>query len=268
MKGFPVELKSPATNPISIVDYENNLDYRIFVACEDKSILCFKPDGQLVDGFKSEKTKDFVYLPIKHSKINNKDNLFIIDVSGMIYILDRHGEPRIKIKEKISYGIRNFYIEEGKDYNKTNIIAADTLGNITKLALTGDTEKMKFQDFETSPYFEYRDINNDKTKEYIFLTRNEIKVFNPDKTLLFKYEFGSPVSQAPQIFIFPDGNAKIGVVSESAGELYLFNNNGSLYNLFPLTGKTQFSIGDLNNEGFYNLVTGSPGKSIYVYQLE
>lgn len=268
MKGFPVELKSPSTNPISIVDYENNQDYRIFIACEDKNILCYKPDGRLVEGFKCEKTLDFVYLPIKHCKVSNKDNLFVIDVKGRVSILDRHGDPRIRLKELISSGVRNFDIEQGKDYSKTFIITADTLGNIIKMNLSGNKEKTKFQDFETSPYFEYRDINNDKTKEYIFLTRTEIKVFNSDKTLLFKYEFKTPVSQSLQVFIFPDGTGKIGVVSETANELYLFNNNGSLFNLFPLSGKTQFCIGDLNNEGNYNLITGSSEKSIYVYQLE
>jgi hypothetical protein len=268
MKGFPIELKSPATNAISVTDYENNKDYRIFIACENKKVLCFKSDGTLVSGFNFDKTNDFVYLPLQHCKINNKDNLFIVDVNGQMYIIDRHGDPRIKSKELLPYGIRNFYIEPGKDYNKTYIITSDTLGNITKVTLTGNAEKIKLQGFDTSPYFEYSDLNDDKTKEYIFLTRKELKVFNADKSLLFNYEFKSPVEQAPQIFVFPDGSAKIGVVSREANELYLFNNNGSLYHLFPLTGKTPFSIGDLNNEGIYNLVTGSSGKSIYVYQLE
>jgi PPE-repeat protein len=68
--------------------------------------------------------------------------------------------------------------------------------------------------------------------------------------------------------MFPDGKEKIGVVSETANELYLFNDNGSLYHGFPLSGKTGFSIGDLNNEGVLNLITGSSDNSIYLYQLE
>jgi hypothetical protein len=268
MKGFPIELKSPATNSVSIVDYENNRDYRIFISCENKKTFCFKTDGELVSGFKFEKTNDVVYMPVQYRKMNGMDNLFIIDVTGKIYILDRHGEARVKLKEQAPYGIRNFYVEPGKDLSKTFIIASDTLGNITRIGLDGNKEKIKFQDFETSPYFEYRDLNNDKTKEYIFLSRTELKVFNADRSLLFEYEFKSSVTHAPEIFTFPDGTSKIGVVSEAENEIYLFNPNGSLYNLFPLTGKTPFSIGDLNNEGAYNLITGSPEKSIYVYQLE
>ncbi len=73
---------------------------------------------------------------------------------------------------------------------------------------------------------------------------------------------------APLFFLFPDGSKKIGVVSEEENKLYLFNESGSLYNGFPLTGKTYFSIGDINNEGIINLITGSSDSSIYVYQLE
>lgn len=268
MKGFPIKLKSPATSAISVVDYENNRDYRIFVACENKSILCYKATGEPVDGFRFGKTANPVYLPLQYFNAGNKDHLCAIDMKGKIYILDRKGETRIRLKEQMAQGIRNFYIEPGRDYAKSYIVAADTLGNTIRISLTGDKEKIKFQDFETSPYFEYRDINNDKTKEYIFLTRRELKVFSQDKSLLFNYVFTGNINQAPQFFLFPDGTARIGVVSEAAGELYLFNNNGSLYNAFPLRGKTPFSIGDLNNEGSFNLITGSADNSIYVYQLQ
>lgn len=268
MKGFPIELKSPATNAISVVDYENNRDYRIFIACENKKILCFDATGKMVDGFKFDKTNNPVYVPVQYFNAGNKDHLCIIDVKGKIYILDRKGNIRVRIKEELAQGVRNFFVEPGKDYTKTYIVAADSLGNIIKVSLSGDKEKMKFQDFETSPYVEYRDINNDKTKEFIFLTRNELKVFNADKSLLFNYQFKSEMSALPQFFLFPDGSGKIGVASETSNELYLFNDNGSLMDNFPLTGKTAFSIGDLNNEGTFNLITGSSDNSIFVYQLQ
>jgi predicted Fe-Mo cluster-binding NifX family protein len=268
MRGFPVKLKSAATCPIAVVDYEQNRDYRIFMACENKKILCYKTDGTEIPGFKFDKTSNLVYLPIHYFKANNKDHLCAVDEKGKVYIFDRQGETRIKIKELLPAGIRNFYIELGKDYSNTYLVTADTLGKIIKLNLNGDKESLRIQSFETSPYFEYRDINNDKIKEYIFLTRNELKVFSQDKSLLYKYEFKEKISQAPLYFVFPDGSGKIGVVSDITNELFLFNENGSLYSGFPVAGKTPFSIGDINNEGFTNLVTGSADNIIYVYQLE
>ena len=268
MKGFPVKLRSPATNAISIIDYDKNREYRIFIATENKRIVCYKANGEQLTAFTFDKTKDVVYLPLQYFNANNKDHLCAIDVKGKIYIMDRQGEIRIDMKEQMAQGIRNFFVEPGKDYSKSYIVAADTLGNIIKVSLTSDKESIKMQDFETSPYFDYKDINNDKTKEYIFLTRKELKVFSQDKSLLFKYNFDEVISQTPLFFLFPDGTGKIGVASEESNKLYLFNNNGSLFNTFPLNGKTNFSIGDLNNQGIIDLVAGSSENSIYVYQIQ
>lgn len=268
MKGFPITLRSPATNAIAVIDYERNRDYRIFIATENKRIVCYKADGEQLTAFAFNKTEEKVYIPLQYFNASNKDHLCAIDSKGKIYILDRRGEIRVNIKEQMEQGIRGFFVEPGKDYSRSYILAVDTLGNLIKISLTNHKESIKIQDFETSPYFDLKDINNDKTKEYIFLTRNELKVFSPDRSLLFKHEFNSKITQAPLFFLFPDGNGKIGVVSEESNELFLFNDNGTLFNSFPLNGKTAFSIGDINNEGSYNLVTGSSENSILVYQLK
>lgn len=268
MRGFPVRLKSPATNAISVFDYEKNREYRIFVACSSNKIICYKTNGEEVKNFKFDKTTHPVLLPLQYFIINGQDHLCAIDEKGKIYIFNRQGEIKMKRKESMATGIRNFYIEPGKDHNNTYIVAADTIGNVIKVSLSGDKERIQLQKFESSPRFDYQDINNDKIKEYIFLTNNELKVFSKIRSLLFKYEFEESVIPRLLFFIFPDGKGKIGVISKTKNELYMFNDNGTLYKSFPINGKTPFSIGDLNNEGFYNLITGSSDNSIYVYQLE
>ena len=268
MDGFPIKLRSPATNAITVFDYEKNRDYRIFIATENKRIVCYKANGEQITAFAFDKTIDQVFLPIQYFIANNKDHLCAIDTKGKIYILDRKGATKINMKEQMEQGVRNFFIESGKDYTKSYVIASDTLGNVIKVSLANQKESIKVQDFETSPYFDFKDINNDKTKEYIFLSRTELKVFSQDKSLLFKYDFENKLTHTPQFFLFPDENGLIGVTSEESNELYLFNNNGSLFEGFPLNGKTAFTIGDLNSEGHYNLITGSSENSIFVYQLK
>lgn len=268
VNGFPIKLKSQATNAVSVIDYENNKDYRLFIATENKRVLCYKANGEQVTGFGFDKTENQVITPVIFFNTNAKDHICFVDVKGKIYIVNRQGETRIKIKENLPPGIRNYFIDIGKDYSKSSIIASDTLGNIFNISLTGNKETTTFQTFESSPYFEFRDIDNDKIKEYILLTRNELKVFSATKQLLFKYDFKNKISGYPLVFKFKDGNCKIGVVSNVSNEIFLFHENGSLYDKFPLTGNTPFSISDLNNQGIYNLITGTSEKSIFVYQLE
>ncbi len=267
MKGFPLKLKSPATNAVSVVDYENNKDYRLFIATANKRIVCYKANGEQVTAFGFDKTDEEVFLPVYFFNTNAKDHICFVDVKGKVYVVNRQGEVRIKMKEKLPQGIKNYFLDIGKDYSKSAFVAADTLGNIVRLTLTGMKDVTKLQDFETSPYFEFRDLNNDKIKEYILLTRSELKVFAQDKTLLFQHLFQEKISSIPMIFNFRDGTAKIGVVSDATNQLFLFNENGAIYNQFPISGSSMFSIGDLNNQGVYNVVTGSKEKAIYVYQL-
>ncbi len=267
MKGFPVKLKSAATNAITLADYENNKDYRIFVATENKNILCFKADGEQVKAFKFDKTTNKVFLPIHYFKAGGKDNLCAVDSKGKIYLLDRQGETKVKMKEQFSASVSNFFIEPAKEYSKTYIVAADTLGNVTRISFTNKKELIKLQNFQTTPYFDYRDLNNNNTFQFIFLTRNQLSIFSADKSLLYKYDFHDTITQSPQFFVFPDFTTYIGITSEKNNKLYLFDDNGILMDNFPKTGKTPFSLGDLNNQGNLNLVTGSADNSIYVYQL-
>lgn len=267
MKGFPLKLESPATNAISVVDYEKNRDYRIFVSCENKKIRCFKLNTEEVKAFKFSKTDHKVYLPIQYVITDNKDVLCAVDEKGKIYLLNRQGEEYINTKEKMPEGIRSFYIEPRKDFSKSTVLATDESGNIIKIDFSGTREIIKMDDFDSAPYFDYKDINNDTIKEYIFLSRNELKVFSQDKSMLFNYEFKGNISQAPLFFKFSDKKGKIGILSGDTNELLLFNDNGTLYKGFPLEGKTPFSIGNISNDSINNVITGSDN-TIYLYQLE
>lgn len=268
MRGFPLQLPSPATSGIAVFDYENNRDYRIFVACEDKKIHCYKVNGDEVTGFKFSKADAEIHLPVQHHKLDGKDHLIAVDEGGKVYLFNRQGKPFVKLKERLPVSTAHFYVEPGKDYSKSSVIAADTLGNVVRISLSDEKVKIRLKKFSETTFFEFRDINNDKAGEYIFISGNELSVFSQNESLLFNYEFKEPITKAPFVAVLPDGKVKIGVVSSQTNELYLFNENGSLYQGFPVAGKTPFCVDDVNNDGTLMLITGSSDNSIYVYQLK
>ena len=53
---YPVKLRSPATNSLAIFDYDNNLNYRLFIAGEDKMIYSYDKTGSVVKGWKPFRT--------------------------------------------------------------------------------------------------------------------------------------------------------------------------------------------------------------------
>jgi hypothetical protein len=268
LSGYPVKLKSPATNGIAVFDYENNRDYRLLIACEDKRILNLRLDAKPVDGWKFDKTMYPVAIPVQHRNIAGNDNLFIIDSKGKVYVLDRHGNTRMKISEHLNKTVRSFSIEAGGDIGRTSIIACDTIGNVLKLELGGHLETQKLKTFNSTPASDYKDINNDKVPEYIFLDSKELSVYRQDKKLMFNFEFEEEVDRSDLLFfMFPDEKGRIGAVSPQANEVYLISPGGQMHPGFPVTGSTLFTIGALNADNSLYLVTAS-GKTIYVYTIE
>jgi hypothetical protein len=266
LDGFPVSIPSGASNGLALMDYEHKNEYRILVACSDKHIRNFTVKGKAVEGWKDPVSDDSICAQLLHTVAAGKDYLLVADIKGKVYVFDRHGENQIRFKDKLPYPLNTFSLAQGKDPSHTFLVAADSLGNITRISMTGKTEHIPFKKFNTNPYFLYEDMNGDKNPEYIFMDGNELSVFTQDKSLLFSYTFSDTISKPPFFILNPDGHGQLGVVSESNGELYLLNESGTQPQGFPLKGKIPFSIGDINHNNTFQLITGE-GKNIYVYAL-
>ena len=70
---YPIKLRSPATCGVSVFDYENNRDYRLFIACEDKQVYAYTKEGALVNGWSFKGTESEVLQPVSHFRIGNRD---------------------------------------------------------------------------------------------------------------------------------------------------------------------------------------------------
>jgi hypothetical protein len=263
---FPVKLTSPATNGLSLLDYKHNADYRLLIACADKHIHNYSIHGKPVDGWKLPETTDTVIAPIHYCNSGGKDYLITADRSGQIYVFDRRGETSIRTSVRLPHPLNSFNIDAGKDLSHLRLLAADSLGNITRINLEGKSEHLSFETFGIRPLFLYQDINADNVSEFIFLSGNELSVFTENKSLLFSYTFSDTISDPPFYLTDSEGNGRIGVVSKQSDEFFLFNRNGILPEGFPLRGTKPGVTGDLNHDNTLQLITGE-GKNIYAYTI-
>ncbi len=264
---FPVKFPAAATNPLRVMDYDNNRDYRFLVACADKKIYNYNIKGEKVDGWKLPSTTDFVVAPILRTVVADKDYVIIADRSGKTYVTDRQGNTRLDLKEQLNSSGTEFFVETGKDLAHTRIVSADSLGNVSRLSLTDDLERMHFMDFEETPGFDYDDINGDGNREFIFLDTHRLMIFNQEKSPVMSFTFDAPVSCKPEIFFFDNKDVRIGAISPSTSELHLINNGGADAEGFPIPGNTPFNIGRLNGDGVLTLVCGNNGKYLCAYPL-
>ena len=92
VESFPVKLRSPATAPIGVVDYDNSRDYRIFICRKGGVIDLIDGMGNPVDGWTFADASQNLIAPVKHLRIKSKDYLFTASESGKVFLLNRRGE--------------------------------------------------------------------------------------------------------------------------------------------------------------------------------
>ena len=257
VKGYPIKLRANATNGMSLFDYENNTDYRIFIACDDHKIYAYDKKGRLVTGWSPANTEHEVNKPIQYYRIASKDYLVYFD-REKTYILDRQGKPRVKPKEEFTHSQNSFTLEPPAGRNVARLVTTDSEGTVISMGFDGSIKKVLPGKFSTQHFFLYEDLNNDGHRELIYLDGDTLSLYDSEGKLIFIKKFKNPIDTPPQIYTFQAGNKKIGVVNSVENRIYLINSDGSTYDGFPLEANTGFSIGFFSrNTRHFNLIAGS-----------
>ncbi len=266
VENFPITLRSTATNGIAVFDYDQNKDYRILLAAEDRQIYAYNMEGQVVKGWSPARTEQIITRPLHHVKLGDKDYIIYTD-NYSTYILNRKGETRIDIKTHFAVSANNdFKFDLNSEGTNPRIAITDTSGHIHIIYFDGSSDELICGDFSNRHYFEFADLDGNRKKEFIVTDGNELKVFNSDKKLKFSRKFKSEIFFSPVTYQFSDRDIKIGIVCPASDEIYLINKDGSTYAGFPLKGSTQFSITNFNQfSGRFNLLVGSDNNFLYNY---
>jgi len=263
---YPVKLKSPSTAGMSLFDYAKNLDYRIFIPCSDNKVYLYEKSGKINTGWKFGKTESVVKHPVQHFLADGKDYIVFND-SLQVYILNRRGETRVKLSEPVAISKNNtLYLEKKGNFR---MVSTNTNGEVVYIYFSGTVDRKQVIDLTTEHYFDYKDVDGDYKKDLIFIDKNKLTVLSDDTKELFNYTFPEIINTSPIYFLFPGYEGKIGVTSTLTNEIYLFNDDGSLYNGFPLIGNTSFSISRLNAaDSYLYLLVGDESGFLLNYQLK
>jgi len=263
---YPVELRSPSTAGIAVFDYDKNRDYRILIPCRNKNLYLYNQEGSLVNGWKFGQTDNYVTSPVQHFRINTNDYLIFAD-KFRVYILNRRGEERIHIKDQFPKSINNNFILETANSNP-RFVTTDTSSLIRMINLDGTVKSKQVEKYSSSHYFDYQDINADGFRDYIFLDKNKLEVFKQNGSEIFDYKFDEKIESAPFYYYFSYDDRKLGVVSKTTNEIFLFNSNGNIYEGFPLKGNTPFTIGYIGeSHNQFNLIVGTQYNFLYNYSV-
>jgi hypothetical protein len=264
VKGFPVELKAPATNSVTVLDYEKNKEYRILVACSNKKIYNYNQEGKIIEGWNFNLTESLVVNELQHFVSESKDYILFTDISGNIYMVDRRGGKRIDLTQKINTNLHELIeFEKGFTFTASKLTYQDS-NTICKIEFD-DTKTCFMLDSSHSEFdLSMVDLDGNNLSDYVVNYFNRIEIYGPDKKLSFFETFDFNINH--QLKIIGD-NLKFFLI-ENEGEIYLYSSNLTPIPNFPVSGSIHTAIGDINKDGRTNVVTISSSNELKVYSIE
>jgi len=266
--GFPVTLRSPATNPVAVFDYDNNRNYRFFIAAEDRSIYVYNRQGNTVSGWDFDKSERYITQPIQHFRSGGRDYVVFAD-ENRIYILDRRGNERVKPDKHFAKAANSIVALDEWTGKPPRFVTTDTLGVVRHISLSGKVSEVLLKRFSPNHFFDSQDVDADGANDFIVLDGKELFVYKSDGKLLFSKKFKEEPLKQVIYFHFGARDRKLGVVLPESSQIYLVNGDGEFYKGFPLKGVTPFSIGRFaNTKSTFNLIVGSSTGYILNYAVQ
>jgi hypothetical protein len=261
---YPVKLRSPAAGPLSVFDYDNNRDYRLFVAGEDRLIYAYDKSGNAVKGWTPYKTQGVVRSEIKYVRISGKDYLIAGDETGL-YFLDRRGSVRFTVREPVRKAVNSeIRLMTGQE---PAIVCTSPEGEVQMISFNGAVKRLSLQKFSATHSFEYFDVDGDGTGEFIFIDKGKLYLYNHDGTKAFTRDFSNSDLGGPIGFVFSGNDRGIGVVDNRSNMIYIIDKKGELFGGFPLRGASLFSIGKITGTPGFNLIVGGTDNFLYNYRI-
>ncbi|MDD2386813.1 MAG: DUF3352 domain-containing protein [Bacteroidales bacterium] len=263
---YPVRLRASATAPMLLMDYNNDKNYRIIIPCSDNNVYLYDKEGNIVKGWEFESTENLITTQIFHQNVSGEDYIVFHD-KFKAYFVNRKGETKNEYLTQFTFSENNS-IYYDYTYSDPRFVTTDSKGILRFFYLDGNQDSLSLGKYSETHFFALQDINADGKMDYVFLDDKKLEVYNRQKKLIMSYNFEDKVDVAPIFYSFPSNQIKIGIVCYSVSKIYLINNDGTLFQGFPLFGLTPFSIGYLSTEANkFNLIVGGQENLLYNYTI-
>ena len=266
MAGYPIRLPFEASNGLSVVDYNNNHDYRLLLFSTDRLLYNYDIKGVEVEGWNRHRAEEKVSLPVRHLVADNKDYLIVSDANGGVRILDRQGRIRIPLTSDMQKSTQNDIYTNATNSKKGLFLTSDKEGKLLYITSDGSLNRTDFGTYSEKHFFLYEDFNGDQDPDFIYLDGQELHVFDRFKKELFAHHFDVEITTKPVFFRISRNKRLLGVVSEKAREITLIDRKGNMIVNSGLVGETPFAVGSLHGDQEINLITGV-GNALFNYAI-
>ncbi len=261
---YPVKMRSPASNTLAVFDYENNRDYRLFIAGEDKKLYVYDRSGSPVRGWNLFTTRGRVTDPVSFFRVRGKDYLFAADDQA-VYVLDRTGNIRVAHPEPLKKAAGSTARLTGDD--EKAIIFSAPEGTIIRLLFDGTVKRDTAGTFSAGHRTEFADLDGDGSTDILCLDRGTLRAYDSKGKVMYSYTFESEQLTCPEVFSMGPAERRTTVCDKGGKMIYMFGKNGSLVQGFPHRGGPYYNIGRVVSKSSWSLLVSENDSYLYNYEL-
>ena len=260
---FPVKMRSPASNTLAVFDYENNKDYRLFIAGEDRKIYAYDRSGTAVRGWNIFTVRGKVSDPVAFFRVRGKDYLFVADDQA-VYVLDRTGNIRVAHQEPLVKAPGSAAILTGG--SDPAIIFAAPEGATVRLRFDGTAITDTIAGLSLAHKTGFADIDGDNMTDRVTLDQGLVSTFGSNGTRMWTYNPGGTDLRGPFFMSTGSGERRTAIFDAGKGLLHFIGRNGTAANGFPHRSGPFFNTGRVTSKSTWNLIVNE--NDIYICNYE
>lgn len=265
VQGYPVRIPAPITSPITLLDYDNTKDYRLFIACVDKKIYNYSLYGIKTEGYTPLKTDAVVDLPVSYVRIGPSDYLVTVDVNGKPYVFSRKGEGRIDFKNRLPKNVNQFYISGGSNLDNTKLICLDNSNAmLMKLSLSDKKELLKIGDDVQGFNAEFDLINDDAQQDMLVYGNGAVYAYDLFTNQILEYFNEQAVYDNAKV-VNTSNHQWIIAFDKAGRKIDLINKEGKTVNSITKVSQMPLGVRLYKNDKTYLVIVS--GKTVSCQEL-
>lgn len=258
VKKFPIQLKHSTELPLALFDYEKSRNYRILLSCGTHHYM-YDKNGNEIKGWKLNKTKSNAIHPAQHFVVAGKDYILLPEENGTLHILNRKGESRIRVKDKIQFSDNKLQVVKGNSLADTRIVTIDRDGIQQNILFDGTIDNSLQFEFDENIQYSY------DNEHHILVEGEDLKVNGTQMNLLHSFD-SDKLTQAK--LYESNSQQYLSITDLKSSQAYLFRAPNDLVEGFPLYGKTTGILNDIDLDEKLNFIVGGESGIIYNYAAE
>lgn len=265
--GYPLHLQSPATNGVAVVDFDNDRNYRYFIACQNGNLYGFDQFGRPSPGWNSQSGVGRIKHPLIHFKQGDKDYLAALNLSGKLLVFNRNGAehfPAIQLSGRFVNNPAQF--DAGKE--SPRIVCANDEGRVFVCNLSGQNFALDLSAGASTRLhsFVFEPLFGDSRKDYAMLGGNTLSVSGYEgNSFQKKYTAIFPVQ--PDTLFRAGCCGRLGALSRDKRQIYLMDAQGKICPGFPLAGTTPFVLKQPVQTSLEQVLIVGNMDALYAYKI-